>query len=528
MPYIYNKTSSKFLIIVSIFILISVDLSSTIPSLQAATEKKGKDLLSAENTIIGERAGDWAGRTVKIIKDVNGDGLDDILISAPASPGSHSELGAVYLIFGQDHNFPSRLNLKDANASFLGDNDYAHAGLLMTGNGDYNGDGLYDIAIFEEFFDKDLGPIGKVCIFFGKRTGWAQNLTLSQADASYIGGVEDVIVGVETSGDVNNDGFDDLLVLQRRNNDYSGNNTCKVFLMFGKAAGWTLNATLGSADVTIGREVDYEYPYIEGAGLGDVNHDGFDDFIIAIYPITGSSKSPDNNTFLFFGKGTGWEKNMEMTSADVMFIENGSAYHFYYSILVERAGDVNNDGFDDILIAPHSSWGPGFLYIVLGKSKGWNKIENLSLGQIKVRVGWISSISGGGDVNKDGFDDILVGLPSSEVGPTPEKIYLILGRRSNWAQVQNLSCSDAMYYNDVQDTYGVSVSIEGDLNGDGYDDMLISSPFSPGSSHKSQIFLLYGEARTTASSQDYLLVLVLLFLLLVCGSVLLALGLRKR
>ena len=90
-----------------------------------------------------------------------------------------------------------------------------------------------------------------------------------------------------------------------------------------------------------------------------------------------------------------------------------------------------------------------------------------------------SSVASEGDVNGDGYDDILIGAPGDDDGGNGAgQTYLIFGKASGWAMDRKLSDSDASFWGeDSNDISGSSVAGVGDVNGDGYDDILVGAPY---------------------------------------------------
>jgi hypothetical protein len=165
------------------------------------------------------------------------------------------------------------------------------------------------------------------------------------------------------------------------------------------------------------------------AGAGDVNKDGYDDFLIgspgmdSLGPYTGK-------TYLVFGKAAGWSMDTKILEADASFI--GEKEYCYSGGSVAKAGDINGDGYDDLLIgAGGDENGTGQVYVILGNATGWSKNINLTTADASF-VGenandWAGdSISSGGDINGDGYNDVLIGARwNDEIGTDAGQVYLI-------------------------------------------------------------------------------------------------------
>ena len=224
--------------------------------------------------------------------DVNGDGYDDLLISAWHEDEGGDMAGQVYLIFGKPSGWRMDTCLSDADVSFIGEEAEDRAGYRMA-SGDVNRDGYDDILIGAVHNSEGGSSAGQVYLIFGKPSGWRMDVDLSDADASFIG--EDAYSYVSRAlsvGDVNRDGYDDILI-----GAYGalgqGNEAGRVYVIFGKPSGWRMDVDLSVADASfIGEDAGghAEYGKDPGdqaghsvAGGGDVNGDGCDDLLIGAH-----------------------------------------------------------------------------------------------------------------------------------------------------------------------------------------------------------------------------------------------------
>ena len=400
-------------------------------------------------------------------------------------------------------------SLADSNASFWGEDDLDQAGSGVSGVGDVNGDGFDDFLIGAVGDDDGGYSAGQTYLFLGKASGWAMDTDLSAADASFWGQDSDIFTGqlLSGAGDVNGDGFDDFIIGAA---EEDGSNAGHTYLILGKASGWGMDTSLSDADASFLGENSGDLSSYSISGAGDVNGDGYDDFIIGAYQ---NYDGGDNagQTYLILGKASGWAMDTDLASVDASFWGEDAGDNSGFA--VSGARDVNGDGFDDFIIgAPYDDDGgdyAGQTYLILGKASGWKMDTDLSgadasfLGDVNDGAGL--RVSGAGDVNGDGFDDILIGAPyDGDSGSSAGQTYLILGKASGWAMDTDLSTSNASFFGEfTDDRSGSSVSGAGDVNGDGFDDFIIGAfGNDEGGSRAGQTYLILGKASGWAMDTD--------------------------
>ncbi|MBL8496473.1 MAG: FG-GAP repeat protein [Nitrosomonas sp.] len=442
--------------------------------------------------------GGGLGKAVSNAGDVNGDGIDDVILSAPyaLTGGPYDGSGFSYVVFGKTTGFDATLDVSTLNGSngfrLTGIEGYDF-GSAVGSAGDVNGDGLDDLLIGAPFANKDrptsLGT-GSSFIVFGKASGFNADVDVSNLDGNNgfrINGLREfdkIGASVSGAGDVNGDGFDDVIVggpnFDPNNSIYEGGAS---FVVFGKSSGFDAvmdgSRLDGSNGFLINGRKESDHVGSDVSSAGDVNGDGFGDVII----------DAKDSLYLLFGKGSDSDATFDLSSLDGtngFNIEGDSRVNS-----VSTAGDFNSDGFDDVIVGAFNSSSLGSTYVIFGRASGFDPTLNLSSldGSNGFRLNGEnisdysgSSVSNAGDVNGDGFDDLIIGAVSADFdGSNSGSSYILFGKASGFEATMNLSDldSNAGFRIDgagTGDFSGSSVSGAGDVNDDGYDDLIIGAP----------------------------------------------------
>jgi len=391
----------------------------------------GFDLSLADATFGSAGYQDYAGRDVAGAGDVNGDGYDDFLIGASGydAPGAITQTGKVFLLLGRPAaDWGNNFDLANADASFVGEAAYDHAGYALASAGDVDGDGYDDFMVGAYQNDEGGDGAGKVYLFLGRQAAdWGQDVSLASADASFLGGAvfDEAGISVAGAGDVNGDDLYDFLI---------GSSTQYAYLFLGRAAAdWGQSVSVATADTVLSGGAGDAVV----AGAGDVNDDGLDDFLKgAMFDDEGGENA--GKVYLVLGRAAAdWGSSFDLANADASFY--GAGDYEYAGCALSAAGDVNRDGYDDFLAGAYQETGTGRAYLVLGHPDGWHTGTALA-DAATARDLWAfdgeavedeagSDVAGGGDVNGDGFADLLVGAPENgEIHTSAGKAYLVLGR----------------------------------------------------------------------------------------------------
>lgn len=314
----------------------------------------------------------------------------------------------------------------------------------------------------------------------------------------YADGFGSTVISVASAGDVNGDGYTDVIV-GSSNYDNGGIKEGAIFLFHGSITG-VLDA---NADSVLESNMSQALFGESVASAGDVNGDGYGDVIVGA-PTLRNSSGARGAAFIFHGSANGIV-GVDLTAAAIKIKSDEDFSELGHS--VAAAGDVNGDGFDDVIIGAnrYGANSEGAAFVFHGSENGvignTLQLANATITSDQVTASLGFSVAAAGDVNGDGFGDVIVGASLYDNGETDEGVAFVFNGSATGIVGTGPATADARLESDrAFSRFGQSVSSAGDVNGDGYDDVIVgawryqSPPIGDGAA-----FIFHGSASGVAS-----------------------------
>ncbi|MFA6027462.1 MAG: FG-GAP-like repeat-containing protein, partial [Patescibacteria group bacterium] len=438
-----------------------------------ATFSQEEYSLSLFEEFTGEAAGDNAGYDLAF-GDINDDGYEDILICSVVTSNS----GAVYLIYGQADKLESA-SLSTA-IKFTAENEWDI--ISDVSSGDVNGDGYDDILTVSNYNDEN----GAVYLIYGRADKFT---SASLSTAIKFTGEEawDEPMTVSADGDYNSDGYRDILVTSFSNSD-GGAAAGAAYLIYGQAEDLT-GGSLSTAVEFTGEAANDAAGFASSAG--DVNGDSYDDFLVGAYN-NNDGGAAAGAAYLIYGQAEDLTGGSLSTAVEFTGEAAGDLAGYY----VSPAGDVNGDSYDDFLVgAPRNDSdgnNAGTAYLIYGRSA---QLTSVSLSTAVKFTGEVAddtafAVCPARDINNDGYDDFFVGTwKNDDGGINAGAMYLIYGKSANYS---NTSLSTVVQFKGVvADDRAGTAAVAGDVNNDGYNEVIINAGNSASGAGSAYLGYLY-------------------------------------
>jgi len=362
---------------------------------------------TADAFLQGEAEGDLAGIAVSAAGDVDGDGFGDFLVGA-SNEESNGGAGAAYVVLGP---VSGQANLPEVAVKLVGEAGGDGVGIAVSGVGDMDGDGIDDLLVGAAGEGSGAPSAGAAYLMLGSQLTPANSTQqLSTATAKLLGiGLTDYtgssVAGV---GDVDGDGVNDLLI-GAPGADGEGNGNGAAYLMFGPVSG---ELHLHYADATLVGEDDQDDAGQSVASAGDMDGDGLSDLLIGA-PDAGADNEEGGLAYLVLGLPSG---TASLSEAEAVMVSESSSDEAGYA--VAGAGDVNGDGREDVLVGAYFAGDGGSAYLVLGPITGTVQLsvaDSELMGESKGHHAGCA-VASAGDVDGDGDDEMLVGAETEDSG----------------------------------------------------------------------------------------------------------------
>ena len=470
-------------------------------------------LSETDYTLTGSNQYAYLGSHVSGLGDIDDDGYDDFVVAAygedrncvysTTSTSYKYGCGRSYLISGNT-TLSSTQQIKTVSSASFGREPWTTSGAAgynygraVSTAGDFNGDGETDLIIGDYYSNNYRG---EARLFLGP---FSDDYNLDDAAHAWGGAAQSDYEArlVRSAGDFNDDGYDDILVGSGSWDGASSsyNYYGRAYVIFGDSAYDSKLDKLSHADFIVQGTVKYDYVGTAVTGNGDLDGDGLPDLAVGAYGMS----SYAGNIMVFSSGSTG-----TVTPADAVVSLEGAAtrnycgYDMYTGHSLDMEGDINDDGYDDLMIGCYYGEGEalnsGVAYVVYGHegfldptsmdfkgSMSLDKDADITLNGHMAGDYAGSSATFVGDANGDGITDLLIGAyymnpPSSASSFKSDTggAYLLNGPIASGTYNLDDDANATFFGAASYDNYGKSAAAIGDYNGDGLDDFVISAEYA--------------------------------------------------
>jgi hypothetical protein len=347
--------------------------------------------------------------------DVNGDGYEDVLVGDRdydyQSP--RDDNGRAWLFFGGSGGLSITPSIT-FNPPYT--NNYGFFGEQVACAGDVNKDGFEDIIITMDNYDSSYSDEGAVFVYYGSLSGPSTSYSwMARGDSTYA----HFGLSVDSAGDVNGDGYDDIIVGTWENQTYA---VSHAYVWYGGPGGLGSPGTPSNADWVASGPIPGAIQANQFgrmvSGIGDVNGDTYDDIMIGSHLYDGAI-TDQGAVFVYYGSTSGLGSPGTPSNAD--WSATGGQASGYFGYAGDGMGDLNGDGYDDLAVGAYAYDNPevneGKVFVWYGSTSGlgdtgnptnadWTAESNIS----SMILGYV--VRSGGDINNDSYTDLLSTIPS--------------------------------------------------------------------------------------------------------------------
>ncbi len=398
-----------------------------------------------------------------------------------------------------DGDYPVTIDPVATSPSWTAESNQAQTGFgySVASAGDVNGDGFGDLIVGAPWFDNGQTDEGRAFLYLGSASGLSPSASWT-AESNQ--GLAQFGFSVASAGDVNGDGHGDV-VIGASSWDNSQTNAGRAYVYHGSSTGLSSTPAWSVEGDQLNGYLGYSV-----ASAGDVNGDGYADVVIGVWQYD-NGQTNEGRALAYHGSAAG------LTVAAAWSAEINHAIS-YFGVSVASAGDVNGDGYSDVVIGADNYEQRGRAYVFHGGASGLSNTPAW-IGDTFMLGGYYgTSVSSAGDVNGDGYSDVVIGSPTyGNASGFVGRAYVYYGSASGLStNPSGFSTIPAWTAQGDQGSgyFGNSVSSAGDVNGDGYGDVLVGAPgYDNGQTNEGRAFLyfggadgLYGPVWTVEGNQD--------------------------
>jgi hypothetical protein len=417
------------------------------------------------------------GISVAPAGDVDGDGFDDVIVGADQYDNGEQDEGRAYVYRGSSSGLAATPVWTTESNQAL-----AHTGLAVATAGDVDGDGFSDVIVGSIFFGNGQLSEGRTLVYLGSAAGLSTSAAWtaeSDQDFAAFGSA------VETAGDVNGDGYSDVIVAAR-GFDNGELNEGRTFVYLGSGDGLSTVAAWTAEGDQLGARFGWSV-----ATAGDVNGDGYSDAIVGAN-LFENGQASEGRAFVYMGSSALLAAAPVWTAVSAQ--PNGAFTNF------ASAGDVDGDGYSDAIVgAPMYDTSRGRAFVYRGSAAGLSPSFSWTAGTSQIGSRFGESVASAGDVNGDGYSDVIVGAPRFDGEKNEGLAFVYHGSSSGLSTIAAWSGQS----NVVNGHYGSTVASAGDVNGDGYADVIVGAP-NVGQNSTGRAYVYHGSQNGLAAAAAWI------------------------